>query len=208
MGLSTHPYRFVPAVDTAAPPVLLLHGTGGHEDDLLPLGRELFPRSALLAPRGNVSEHGAPRFFRRLAEGAFDLDDVRRRAQALAAFLAAAARHHRFDARRLMAVGFSNGANMAAVLLQLQPEVLAGGVLFRPMVVLDAPAAAGTLTGRRVLLVNGARDPIVPGGHPARLAGLLRSGGAAVTAASVDAGHGLTPEDIAAAKSWLIGVAA
>jgi len=203
MGLSPYHHRFVPGADGSAPPVLLLHGTGGDEDDLLPLGRELFPGSPLLAPRGDVSEHGAPRFFRRFAEGVFDLEDVRRRAAALAAFVAAAADRYRFDAARLFAVGFSNGANMAAALLQRQPEALAGGVLFRPMVVLDEPAAAGSLAGKRVLLVSGARDPIVPADHPARLAALLRTGGAEVTAAVVAAGHGLTPADLATAKRWL-----
>ena len=203
MGLSPYHHRFVPGADGSAPPVLLLHGTGGNEDDLLPLGRELFPGSPLLAPRGDVSEHGAPRFFRRFAEGVFDLEDVRRRAAALAAFVAAAADRYRIDAARLFAVGFSNGANMAAALLQRQPEALAGGVLFRPMVVLDEPAAAGSLAGKRVLLVSGARDPIVPADHPARLAALLRTGGAEVTAAVVAAGHGLTPADLATAKRWL-----
>ena len=203
MSLSAYHHRFVPGADGSAPPVLLLHGTGGDEDDLLPLGRELFPRSPLLAPRGDVSENGAPRFFRRLAEGVFDLEDVRRRAAALAAFIADAAGRYRFDAARLLAVGFSNGANMAAALLQRQPEALAGGVLFRPMVVLDEPAAAGSLAGKRVLLVSGARDPIVPADHPARLAALLRTGGAEVTAAVVAAGHGLTPADLATAKRWL-----
>ena len=203
MSLSSYHHRFVPGSDTSAPPVLLLHGTGGDEDDLLPLGRELFPWSSLLAPRGDVSEHGAPRFFRRLAEGVFDLEDVRWRAAALAAFVAAAAGHYRFDAARLLAVGFSNGANMAAALLQRQPEALAGGVLFRPMVVLDEPAPAGSLAGKRVLLINGARDPIVPADHPARLAALLRAGGAEVTAEVVAASHGLAPADLAAAKRWL-----
>jgi len=201
MRLAAYHHRFVPGA--GAPPLLLLHGTGGDENDLLPLGRELFPASPLLAPRGDVSEGGAPRFFRRFAEGEFDLEDVRRRATALAAFIAAAAQQYHFDARRLTAVGFSNGANMAAILLQVHPEALAGGILFRPMVVLDEPAAAGSLDGRRALLVNGTRDPIVPNDHPARLATLLGAGGADVTVTRVAAGHGLTPADIAAAKSWL-----
>ncbi|HTX64672.1 MAG TPA: alpha/beta hydrolase [Opitutaceae bacterium] len=203
MSLSAYIHRFVPGPDASAPPVLLLHGTGGDEDDLLPLGRELFPRSPLLAPRGDVSEHGAPRFFRRFAEGVFDLEDVRRRAAALAAFLAAAAGHYRFDPARVLAVGFSNGANMATALLQRHPAALAGGVLFRPMVVLDEAATAGSLAGRRVLLVSGARDPIVPADHPARLAALLHAGGADVTAKVVAGGHGLTPVDLATAKRWL-----
>lgn len=205
MSLAAYAHLFLPGADAAAPPLLLLHGTGGDEHDLVPLGRELSAGSALLAPRGDVLEQGARRFFRRFAEGVFDLDDVRRRARALADFVAAAAVHYRFDAARLVAVGFSNGANMAAALLQFRPEALAGAVLFRAMVVLDEPAAAGSLTGKRVLLVNGTRDPVVPGDHPPRLAALLRAGGAEVTVQMHSAGHGLVPEDIAAAKTWLAG---
>ena len=205
MSLTSYRHRFLPAADAGAPPVLLLHGTGGNEDDLVPLGRELFPGSALLAPRGDVSEQGALRFFRRLAEGVFDLEDARRRAQALAGFLAAAASHYGLNAPRLMAVGFSNGANMAALLLQLRPESLAGAVLFRPMVVLDEPAPVGSLAGKRILVASGTHDPIVPGDHPARLAALLRAGGAEVTVQLHAAAHGLAPEDITAAKAWRAG---
>ena len=205
MSLAAYPHFFLPGVDAAAPPLLLLHGTGGDEHDLVPLGRELSAGSALLAPRGDVLEHGARRFFRRFAEGVFDLDDVRRRTRALAGFVSAAAAHYHFDAARLVAVGFSNGANMAAALLQVRPESLAGAVLFRAMVVLDEPAPAGSLAGKRVLLVGGTRDPVVPGDHPPRLAALLRAGGADVTVQMHAAGHGLVPEDLAAARTWLAG---
>jgi len=203
MSLSSYRHLFVPATDPAAPPLLLLHGTGGDEHDLVPFGQALSPGSALLAPRGDVSENGALRFFRRLAEGVFDLEDVRRRTNALADFLAAAVEHYDIDATRLLAMGFSNGANIAATLLQLRPEALAGAMLLRPMVVFDQPAAAGSLTGRRVLIESGTLDPIVPGDHPPRLAALLRAGGANVTLHVHSAGHGLTPADSEMAARWL-----
>lgn len=198
-------YHFEPGRDPVAPPLLLLHGTGGDEHSLIELGHTLSPGSALLSPRGDVDEHGALRFFRRFAEGVFDLDDVRRRTHALADFVAAAAIEHRIDPRRLLAVGFSNGANIAATLLQLRPEILGGGVLLRPMVVLDEPAAPRSLEGRRVLLANGAVDPIVTSDHPPRLAALLRAGGAVVTEKVFPTGHNLTSADVTAAQAFLRG---
>jgi predicted esterase len=199
----TYQSVFEPGSDPKAPPLLLLHGTGGDEHDLLPLGRTLSPGSALLSPRGDVSEHGSRRFFARLAEGIFDPAEVTRRTHALADFIAVAADRHGLDRRKLLAVGFSNGANIAATLLQLRPESLAGAVLLRPMVVLDQPATAGTLAGKRVLIASGNQDPIVPNDHPPRLAALLRVGGAAVTLHTSEAGHGLATADIAAAKKFL-----
>jgi len=200
-NLSYH-HLFQPGTDSSAPPLLLLHGTGGDENDLLPLGRALSPGSALLSPRGDVSEHRARRFFARLAEGIFDPAEVARRTHALADFIAGATARYDLDPTRLTAVGFSNGANIAATLLQLRPEALAGAVLLRPMVVLDQPAAAGSLANKPVLLANGTQDPIVPADHPPRLAALLGSGGAKVTLHSAVAGHGLTPGDIAAAQKF------
>lgn len=196
-------HLFEPAQDPAAPPLLLLHGTGGDEHDLVRVGRALAPKSALLSPRGDVSEGGARRFFARLAEGVFDPVEVTRRTHALADFIAAAARQYRFDATRLIAVGFSNGANVAATLLQLRPESLGGAVLFRAMVVLDQPAATTSLQGKRVLLLNGTFDPIVPADHPSRLAALLEAGGAQVTTRNLPASHALTAADVPAAQAWL-----
>lgn len=193
---------FESGTDPAAPPLLLLHGTGGDEHDLLPLGRQLAPGSALLSPRGDVIEQGMPRFFRRFAEGVFDLADVQKRTNALADFITAAARQHRFDAARLTAVGFSNGANIAASLLLLRPESLAAAVLLRPMVVFE-PAALPHLAGKRVLISAGAHDPIVPPEHPPRLAAMLRSAGAEVTLRTQAAGHGLVPGDLADARDIL-----
>jgi len=195
-------HQFKPGTDPAAPPLLLLHGTGGTEQDLLSLGESLSPGSARLSPRGNVSERGAARFFARMAEGVFDPSEVARRTHELADFIAAAANEYQIDPARLIAVGFSNGANIAATLLQLRPVVLAGAVLFRPMVVIDSPAAPRSLDGKRVLIANGSQDPLVPTDHPHRLAAHLRAGGADVTLELHPAGHGLTQTDITAAREW------
>lgn len=203
MAQFTYHHVFEPGTDPAAPPLLLLHGTGGNEHDLLRLGRTVSPGSALLSPRGDVSEGGALRFFARLAEGSFDPQEIFRRTQALADFLVVATAHYKIDPRRLLAVGFSNGANIAATLLLLRPETLGGGALLRPMVVLDQPAAAGSLTNHRVLLCNGTTDPLVPADHPARLATLLRAGGADVKLQAISASHALTPQDVTATRAWL-----
>jgi phospholipase/carboxylesterase len=195
-------HQFKPGSDAAAPPLLLLHGTGGTEEDLLPLGHALSPGSALLSPRGNVIERGAARFFARLAEGIFDPAEVMRRTHELADFIVAASQEHRFDPAHLIAIGLSNGANIAATLLQLRPVVLAGAVLFRPMVVIDTPVAPRSLVGKRVLISSGTEDPHVPEDHPHRLAAHFRAGGADVTLHSQPAGHGLAQTDITAAKLW------
>jgi predicted esterase len=198
----TYHHRFEPGTDASAPPLLLLHGTGGDENDLIPLARKLSPGSALLSPRGDVNEHGARRFFARLAEGVFDPEEVTRRTLALADFVVAAAQHYQLDPRRLTAIGFSNGANIAATMLLLRPETLAAAALLRPMVVL-APKTVGDLTGKRVLLSAGTVDPIVPPDHPPRLAALLRQAGADVTLQSHAASHGLVPGDLDAVREFL-----
>ncbi len=197
----THHYE--PATDPSAPPLLLLHGTGGNETDLLPLGRQLAPGAALLSPRGDVLERGQPRFFKRFAEGVFDLDDVARRIHALADFIASAAQHYGFDATQLTALGYSNGANIAASLLLLRPESLAAGILLRPMVVLE-PTTIPSLTGKRILISSGLADPIVPTEHPARLSNQFRQAGADVTLVTHPTGHGLVAADFTAAllRAW------
>ena len=163
----------------------------------------LSPGSALLSPRGDVSEHGAHRFFARLAEGVFDPVEVTRRTHALADFISVATADHSLAADRLLVVGFPDDANIAATLLQLRPEVLAGAILLRPLVVLDQPATADSLAGKRILLATGAQDPIVPANHPPRLATLLEAGGATVWLQYAAAGHNLTPRDLAAAQNFL-----
>ena len=198
----SYQHVFEPGSDPAAPPLLLLHGTGGDEHDLLTTGRSLSPGSALLSPRGDVNEHGQLRFFRRLAEGVFDFADVERRTHALADFVAAAALRYQFDAARLVAIGFSNGANIAASILLLRPESLAAAILLRPMVVLDPPQLPD-LAGKRLLISSGTQDPIVPPDHPPRLAEIFRRAGANVALHTSAAGHGLGPPDFAAARRWL-----
>lgn len=202
MSLNSHHYLFQPgAPDT--PPLLLLHGTGGTEHDLVPLAQRLSPRSAVLSPRGNVSEHGANRFFARLAEGVFDPIEITRRTHELADFVATACQEHGLPADRLIALGFSNGANVAATLMQVRPEILGGAILLRPMVVLEQLAAAGSLADKRVLISSGTSDPIVPATHPEKLAQLLRAGGAKVTVATHAASHMLVAGDLQAAHDWL-----
>jgi len=200
---SSYIHVYKPSASLAAPPLLLLHGTGGNEHDLLAFGNALSPQSAVLSPRGDVNENGQARFFRRLAEGVFDLNDVVKRTHALADFIEAAVQAYALDAKRLTAVGFSNGANMAACLLLLRPEVLAHAVLFRPMVVLKEPAKPASLVGKRVLISSGERDPIVPADHPERLAELLRAGGANVDVQVHRASHGLAEEDLTLGRGFL-----
>src|SRR5829696_215517 len=190
----SHLHRSVPATVAGRPPILLLHGTGGDENDLLPLGRTVAPGAALLSPRGRVLEGGMPRFFRRLAEGVFDEEDVRRRAHELADFVQDARDAYRLDTP--IALGFSNGANIAAAVLQLRPEVLAGAVLLRAMVPLS-DALRRELDGTPVLILSGAADPIVPAENAARLASILDAAGAVVDHRTLPAGHGLTPADMA-----------
>lgn len=182
--------------------VLLLHGTGGNESDLLQLGAMVAPGARLLGVRGQVMEGGMPRFFRRLAEGVFDEADLVRRTADLAAFVPAAASAYGFDATQVIALGFSNGANIAAAMLLLHPGVLSGAILLRAMVPL-VPAALPSLAGARVLMAEGALDPLVPRENAERLAGLLRGAGADVTLHWEQAGHGLTQADVTAAQAWM-----
>lgn len=196
-------HRFVPAPQS--PPeriLLLLHGTGGNENDMIPLGRDLDPAAALLSLRGNVLENGMPRFFRRLAEGVFDEEDVVRRANELADFIPAAAAKYEFDPAMLTAVGYSNGANIAGAVLLLRPGVIKSAVLLRAMVPLT-PAVLPDLAGTCIMICSGTRDPIVPIENAERLAAMLREGGAEVTLRFEDAGHQLVFEETAAAKKWL-----
>ena len=205
--LSGFAHRFVPAEGDDGNTLLLLHGTGGNEDDLLPLGRLLRGGAALLSPRGKVLEHGMPRFFRRLAEGVFDEEDLIQRTHELAGFVEAAVTEYSLDPDRIWAVGFSNGANIAASLLLLHPGLLAGGVLLRAMVPLQ-PEPTPDLSGTPVYLAAGRSDPIVPAENTERLAGLLREAGADVTLDWQPGGHGIGRPEVDAAGQWLEGVLA
>ncbi|WP_342731908.1 alpha/beta hydrolase [Bradyrhizobium sp. B117] len=198
-------HRFEPATTAGSPPLLLLHGTGGDENDLLGLGKMISPGSALLSPRGRVLEHGMPRFFRRLAEGVFDEDDVRRRAIELGEFVADVRKQHGIAAP--VAVGFSNGANIAAALLLLQPDALAGAILLRAMAPLSDPPKV-ELDGKPVLLLSGQGDPIVPASNSGQLAALLLEAGARVDHRVLPAGHQLTQADVTLARNWIGSVEA
>jgi len=193
-------HGFEPGNRLEAPPLLLLHGTGGDENDLLPLGRAIAPGSALLSVRGKVLEHGMPRFFRRLAEGVFDENDVRRRANELADFVDDARK--RYDLTAPIALGYSNGANIAAALLLLRPQVLAGAILLRAMVPLTQPPKPD-LARKPVLITSGQRDPIIPVSNAAELAAQLTRAGANVQHSVLPTGHELTQTDVTFAKEWM-----
>ncbi|MFL5159037.1 MAG: alpha/beta hydrolase [Microvirga sp.] len=192
-------HRYEPATDPKRPPLLLLHGTGGDENDLLGLGRMISPGSALLSPRGKILENGMPRFFRRLAEGVFDEEDVRFRANELADFVAEARRAYGLEAP--VAVGFSNGANIAAAMLMLRPEALAGAALLRAMVPLSS-APRVDLAGKRVLMISGAMDPIIPADNSNRLAASLSASGAEVQHQMLPTGHNLSQTDLSLLVKW------
>lgn len=193
---------YEPGADTGRPPLLLLHGTGGDERDLLGLGQAVAPGASLLSPRGKVLEGAMPRFFRRLSEGVFDEDDLRRRTHELADFVEQA--RERYGLCAPVAVGFSNGANIAASLLLLRPQVLAGAALLRAMSPFANPPQVD-LAGKRVLILSGAMDPIVPEQDARRLERTLAGNGASVDHRVLPAGHGLSQPDIGLLKGWLAG---
>ncbi len=182
--------------------LLLLHGTGGDEDNLISLGRMLLPGAALLSPRGKVSEGGALRFFRRLREGVFDQEDLRLRTEELADFIDRAAETYSLDRTRIVAVGFSNGANIAGSLLLRHPELLQAAVLLAPMVPFE-PREQPRLKGKSVFVGAGRQDTMVPPEQTERLADLLRRGGAKVTVHWESGGHEITKAEVDAARVWL-----
>jgi predicted esterase len=182
--------------------LLLLHGTGGNERDLIPLGHDLDPDASLLSPRGKILENGMPRFFRRLAEGVFDLEDLQKRTHELADFVTSTAQHYKIDNRQVVAVGYSNGANIAASMLLLRPEILSAAILFRAMVPL-VPETRPNLDSKRIWIGAGAHDPIIPASNTQELVEMLRSSGADVTIRFFQSGHQLTSGDVDLAREWL-----
>ncbi|HEY8257342.1 MAG TPA: alpha/beta hydrolase [Gemmatimonadales bacterium] len=192
-------HQFTPGTRPDAPPLLLLHGTGGNEDDLLPFGAALAPGAPLLSPRGKVLENGMPRFFRRLAEGVFDLKDLEVRARELATFVTDARRTYHLG--KPLAVGFSNGANIASAVMLLHPDTLGGALLLRPMVPL-IPDPLPDLGGVPVEIVAGRSDPIVTPEQSEALAELLRSSGARVQLDWLPGGHSLTRADLELGVRW------
>ena len=196
-------HEFVPG--SSARTLLLLHGTGGNERDLIPLGHDLDPDASLLSPRGKILENGMPRFFRRLAEGVFDLEDLQKRTHELADFITSAVQHYKIDIKRIVAVGYSNGANIAASMLLLRPQDLSAAVLFRTMVPL-VPETTPNLKSKRIWIGAGSHDPIIPASNTKELVELLRSAGADVTIRFFQSGHELTSDDVDLAREWLTKV--
>ena len=187
------PHVFLPAEgDPAGPPLLLLHGTGGNEYDLLPLRDHVSPGAAVLSVRGTVLENGMPRFFRRISEGVFDEDDLRQRADDLAEFVVTASAAYGIEERSLVAIGFSNGANIASAMLLQRPGLLSAAVLLAAMIPYAEPPAAD-LPGTLVIISNGDRDPMIRSGVTQQLAGQLRERAAEVVELPHPGGHQIYP---------------
>jgi predicted esterase len=196
-------HRFVPAQDKAsAETLIVLHGTGGDETDLIGIGQRIAPGAAILSPRGNVLENGAPRFFKRLAEGVFDPKEVRSRAEELARFIRAAILKYGLNSERVFALGFSNGANVASTVMFIEPGLLRGAILLRPMVVFE-PDERPDLSAAGVLISAGRMDPIVPTESVERLVELFEASHAEVTLRWQLGGHNLLPSEIREAAEWL-----
>ena len=198
-------HRFEPGSDPARPVLLALHGTGGDEHDLVALARAIDSAAPVLSPRGRVLENGMPRFFKRLAEGVFDQEDLQVRTRELATFLDKAAAEYGFDRSRMVAVGYSNGANIAASLLlsDASQAGFLGAILLRPMVPFE-PAALPDRRNTRILVSASRQDPFVPPPLTERLVELLSSAGADVTTRWYPTGHGLSPQEIRDAARWYV----
>lgn len=196
-----HIHHFIPSTGSDKT-LLMLHGTGGDENDLVPLARMLVPAAAILSPRGNVLENGMPRFFRRLAEGVFDMEDLAHRTNELGKFIDDAVATYGIDREKLVAVGFSNGANIAASLMLTHPNVLRSAVLLSAMVSFE-PKTPAALSGARVFLGAGRRDPMIPIGQVERLGQIFEAGGADVTTFWHNGGHTITNDELQAVQQWI-----
>jgi phospholipase/carboxylesterase len=199
-------HKFIPSEgskDQNSVTLLLLHGTGGDETDLIPIARMLdITNASILSPRGKVIENGMPRYFRRLAEGIFDIEDLKFRTNELADFVQNASKTYALDLNRIVAIGYSNGANIAASVLLLRPEILSNAILFRPMIPL-VPNTLPNLSSKRVLISAGLHDPIVASYQTKDLFDLLEKVGAKVSIQWQNSGHELTQRDMIAARKWL-----
>lgn len=201
-AVSGFPHVHVPAERGSAETLLAFHGTGGDEHDLVPLARRVHPEAAILSPRGRVLEHGMPRFFRRLAEGVFDEEDLAKRTAELADWISAAVDHYRRDPARLAAIGYSNGANIAASLLFDRPGLLGRAVLLRPMLPREVDPLPD-LSHVEVLILAGRTDAVIPASGTRRLIERLGEAGARVETGFLDTGHQLVPEDLERAAAFL-----
>ena len=195
-------HRYLPSNSKNARTLLVLHGTGGDEDDMLPLAKMIDPQAAILSPRGKVLENGMPRFFRRLAEGVFDIEDLKFRTQELAEFVVKAAEKYGFDRETVVALGYSNGANIGASLLLLRPEILKDAILFRAMLPLN-PKKPPDLQGKKVFLSAGKYDSVIPQESTRALVEILEASGASVTLNWEESTHSLKQSEIEKAKHWL-----
>jgi phospholipase/carboxylesterase len=182
--------------------LVLLHGTGGNEEDLIFLGKKIEPNASILSPRGKVLENGMPRFFRRLSEGIFDLEDLRIRSHELADFIQKCSLHYKFDLEKTIAIGFSNGANISVSMLFLRPEVIKGAILFRAMVPF-IPDPLPNLSSKKILLSSGLEDPIVSRNETENLFRLFQKTNAIITLKWQPSSHNLIQEDIVVAKPWI-----
>jgi phospholipase/carboxylesterase len=199
-------HKFIPSEGTKdknSLTLLLLHGTGGDETDLIPIARMLeITNASILSPRGKVLENGMPRYFRRLAEGIFDIEDLKFRTNELADFVQNASKTYALNLNRIIAIGYSNGANIAASVLLVRPEILSDAILFRPMIPL-VPNTLPNLSSKRVLISAGLHDPIVASYQTKDLFDLLEKVGAKVSIHWQNSGHELTQRDMIAARKWL-----
>jgi predicted esterase len=184
--------------------LVLLHGTGGNEEDLIFLGKELEPNAAILSPRGKVLENGMPRFFRRLAEGVFDIEDIKFRTHELADFIQKCSLHYNFDLKQTIVVGFSNGANIAASILLLRPDILQGAILFRAMIPLIPDDPLPNLTSKKILLSAGLNDPIVSRTETESLYNLFQKTNANIMLKWHQSSHNLIQDDLVIAKEWIL----
>jgi len=182
--------------------LVLLHGTGGNEEDLIFLGKEIEPNASILSPRGKVLENGMPRFFKRLAEGVFDIEDLKFRTNELADFIQKCSSHYKFDLEKTIAVGFSNGSNIATSILLLRPYVLQGAILFRAMVPL-IPDPLPNLSNKKIMLSAGVNDPIVSRTETESLFRLFQKTNANIVLKWQNSSHNLIQEDIDIARKWI-----